>query len=225
MVRRLLDLLGDMQALETSPQSSLRDVLRARTHGAHRSLDDSLAVSDPAVELDDYVAHLEGMWTFHAPLERRLLSSEVLLTRLPDLALRRRAHLAWSDLRALDRDPGKVPFPSCTPDLTSLATQLGVAYVLEGSTLGGAVLARRLGAQLGLAPSALRYLHGYGERTGERWRAFVQALDDAALDEEGVESAARAAEATFAHLGAWLHARGATRRERSEKAPPSRSGA
>ena len=147
MVRRLLDLLGDMQALETSPQSSLRDVLRARTHGAHRSLDDSLAVSDPAVELDDYVAHLEGMWTFHAPLERRLLSSEVLLTCLPDLALRRRAHLAWSDLRALDRDPGKVPFPSCTPDLTSLATQLGVAYVLEGSTLGGAVLARRLGAQ------------------------------------------------------------------------------
>jgi heme oxygenase len=49
----------------------------------------------------------------------------------------------------------------------------GVAYVAEGSQLGGAVLYRRLAASL--APHPLRYLQGEGP-PGPRWQQFLSRL-------------------------------------------------
>lgn len=61
------------------------------------------------------------------------------------------------------------------PSGASAAYRWGVAYVVEGSQLGGAVLYKRLAQQL--APHPLRYLRGAGEAgPGPRWRAFMEAL-------------------------------------------------
>ena len=75
-----------------------------------------------------------------------------------------------------------VPFSSTAPaaerDVRD-ARAWGVAYVIEGSRLGGQVLYRRLAEPL--APHPLRYLQGAGGQTGARWRAFLESLR-AALD-------------------------------------------
>ena len=65
----------------------------------------------------------------------------------------------------------------------------GIAYVIEGSQLGGQVLYRRLVDAM--APHPLAYLQGAGRGTGARWTAFLadlranvdtQAQIDAACD-------------------------------------------
>jgi chemotaxis family two-component system sensor kinase Cph1 len=53
---------------------------------------------------------------------------------------------------------------------------MGAAYVLEGSTLGGLVLASHLERTLALPVSALRYLRMRGRQTLREWRRFLAGL-------------------------------------------------
>ena len=110
---------------------------------------------------------------------------------------RLRAHLILEDLQV---PAARLPPCPALPPLASLPQLLGAMYVVEGSTLGGQVLARQLtkgGLDLG------RYFTGYGALTGPRWKAFGQLLTAAATPttrDEIVQSAIH----TFQQLAAWL---------------------
>ena len=101
----------------------------------------------------------------------------------------RRAPLLLEDLA----DLGAVadPLPKNSP-MTEPAAQWGCLYVLEGSRLGGAVLAKRVGAGL---PS--RYLSA--GHVDDSWRAFLKALEAAATsaDTSWIEIAVAAARSVF----------------------------
>jgi heme oxygenase len=59
------------------------------------------------------------------------------------------------------------------PSCVSTAHQLGIAYVIEGSTLGGKfILARLPPALAALRGVATAFLEGYGAATGARWKSF-----------------------------------------------------
>ena len=141
--------------------------LRAATAGDHEVVDAAFArfdLNDPA----DYTAFL----TAHA---QALPAIEDALARFPGLPpMRPRGALLANDLATLG-----LPMP-VAPDFTmlhDLATAFGAAYVIEGSRLGGGLLARRVSP--GLPTGYLSAVHLPGE-----WRAFSQALDHAA-DKEG----------------------------------------
>ena len=74
----------------------------------------------------------------------------------------------------------------------------GVAYVAEGSQLGGAVLCQRLSAQL--APHPLAYLRGEAAGPGPRWRSFMLALKENVRGEEEVADACAGARDAFARI-------------------------
>lgn len=101
-----------------------------------------------------------------------------------------RLSLLADDLAALD-----APMPSPLPleDKGGEGFRWGLLYALEGSRLGGAMLARRVAPDL---PRA--YLSAVHEKGG--WAAFQQALDAAAAEGGAawVEDAARGAAAAFA---------------------------
>jgi heme oxygenase len=101
--------------------------------------------------------------------------------------LRPRTALLHDDLAALGLDlPPLLPFPR--PD--DIAAAFGAAYVIEGSRLGGGMLARRVAADL---PHAyLSAIHDPGE-----WRAFGQAMDAAAQDERWIARAIASARRVF----------------------------
>lgn len=69
-------------------------------------------------------------------------------------------------------------------------------YVLEGSTLGGKLIARRVRDVLGFEP---RYHDPYGARAGAMWRAF-QARLAADVGRTQEDAAVDAARRTFRHL-------------------------
>jgi len=140
---------------------------------------------------------LSKMYGFLQPFETALAQHADALGPAWELAARRRAHLILLDLQV---PAASLPLCPVLPPLATLPELLGAMYVLEGSTLGGQVLARQL-AKAGI--DLRRYFTGYGELTGPRWKTFCQLLAAAATpanETKIVESAIH----TFQQLAAWL---------------------
>lgn len=177
--------------------------LRAATQAHHEALDRSLPLARDDATLADYAAHLQRLRPWLRALRPALVAAGVgeldavarrLNTKLDALD----ADLAEPGVDGLTQRPDLLPNPS--PDEAPSPAQAwcdaaraqpgfawGLAYVVEGSQLGGVVLYRRLGARL--APHPMRYLAGVGRDTGEAWQAFLVSLR-AAL---GADPAARTA--------------------------------
>src|SRR5208283_5357264 len=82
--------------------------------------------------------------------------------------------------------------------LASLAALLGALYVLEGSTLGGAQIARALKGRIGgETEEGRRFFLGHGDRHGAMWAEFVERLEVLSEDSDEADQATDAAVATF----------------------------
>jgi heme oxygenase len=99
-----------------------------------------------------------------------------------------RAPLLRDDLAELGLD---MPEPLPVHVLADRAARWGAIYVMEGSRLGGAMLAR--GVPAGLPSRYLSAVHGPGG-----WRDIRQAIDTAMGDTDWQTRAIAAARATFA---------------------------
>lgn len=181
--------------------------LRAATHAQHERLDQGLAIGRPHATLHDYTRHATALRAWLAALTPELL---VLQTRMPgfDFAPPERLLALQADLR----DAGAATLPRCAsvssaaPVRQALerharqadAVRWGLAYVVEGSQLGGQVLYRQLAARL--APHPLRYLRGHGAHAGARWRAFTALLGERPGDDAATAAACDGARAAFAAL-------------------------
>lgn len=84
------------------------------------------------------------------------------------------------------------------------AEVLGWLYVTEGSTLGGAIIARRLPplvAPLGVPA----FLRPYPEGPGPMWQSYLAHLDEwVGADASRAERVVAAAVSTFDALEAWV---------------------
>jgi heme oxygenase len=149
--------------------------LRAATAPLHSRLDAALDFAPERTSPARYGGFLRATLALVEPLEASFSALPAFAALLPDLPLRRKAALLHDDLRSLGVDPGAAA--RGLPSIGSAAAAFGAAYVLEGSTLGGAVLARQLGPALGLTPNhGMRYFHAYGAELGAYWKRFVTAL-------------------------------------------------
>jgi heme oxygenase len=149
--------------------------LRAATSDAHRSVEDAVDLPASVRTLEDYVRLLGRFWQLHAPLEERLEAS-AWAPRWTDLGIElsrhRRSHLVADDLAVLDAAPPSRPVR--LPALRTFGEALGCLYVLEGSSLGGSVLAPALRDAVGDVP--LRFFSGEGRGHPAPWQAVRHAL-------------------------------------------------
>ncbi|MCF4129239.1 biliverdin-producing heme oxygenase [Methylobacterium sp. SyP6R] len=183
--------------------SDILERLRAETRPAHEAIERDLAWETRVATLAEYRALLARFWGFHAVLEPALAAS---LDDAPFFDPRRRlAHLA-ADLRILGFDDAKIqilPCPRLAPP-RDRAEAFGALYVLEGSTLGGQVIAKHIGRQLGLtAECGCRYYAAHGRETGAMWKAFRQRLAEEATRGEA-DAIVISATATFDAMRHWL---------------------
>lgn len=178
--------------------------LRRETAAAHSRLEQSLSLLSQPLDRQRFVRVLERFHGFHAVWEcairqrSKFAAFHAPRARLPHLR---------RDLAALGRTTAEIrALPVCGAAETLAgdeAATLGSLYVMEGSTLGGQLIARAL-ADAGWAPSGgITYFDPYGRRTGEMWRGFQGFL--AAQDPDRDRAAAGAC-ATFALLEEWLAA-------------------
>ena len=160
--------------------------LREETRDCHDRLETRLGLPASVSFLPEYRALLIRFYGFYVPIEMRLAfwldnenMTDAVLSSL-DYPVRRKTSLLQQDLQALGlTEAERAALPRCEtlPRLDTLPRALGCLYVLEGSTLGGQLLARSFAAALGIeATNGGAFFHSYGLEIGARWRAFGQCL-------------------------------------------------
>lgn len=160
--------------------------LRAGTAPDHERLDGLFAgfdLTDPAGYRAFLTAHALAL-----PAVEQALDAAGFAGDLADWPDRRRTGVLAADLAALG---GVMPPPLPAPDLPSAAARWGAAYVVEGSRLGGAMLARRVGGDMPRAYLATPLPAG-------AWRHFLAELDSHLPEADDQADAVAAANAIFA---------------------------
>ena len=179
--------------------SPLLQALRFETRPAHDQLEQNTFNQQLAAGTITEAAtarFLAKMYGFLVPYEARLRQAS--LGPEWEANTRQRAHLILEDLQ---QPASSLAVCADMPPLATWPQLLGAMYVVEGSTLGGQVIAR----QLAKANIPLRsYFSGYGERTGSLWKAFCQLLAQQATPATEAEIV-QSASLTFQKLDAWLN--------------------
>ncbi len=179
-----LDPPGDSNQMDIAPEAlAITSVRRATVH-RHTALEALLQLT-PSLTLGRYLDALRGFELFLSRWEPRIVAA------LPaDLrhwfASRSRRGLLRRDLDRLDdgrfaqdEAEGRCERSVSAIELASVAATFGSLYVLEGSALGGQVIARMARATLGLNPgNGLAYFTGVDRHTAAGWTSFQRLFED-----------------------------------------------
>jgi heme oxygenase len=178
--------------------------LRTETRTAHARIEEAVnlpaSLSTPAA----YKALLARMYGFHAVFEEE--AGSVLAGRgFCDSAPRSR--LIVADLAALGEPADAIAaLPRCPGVLRepSLPAALGAMYVVEGSMLGGVVIAAEVRRSLGIAAeSGCSFFTGPGKALMARWAAFRERLAGFSSPERD-DLIVTGALSTFERMQRWL---------------------
>ena len=183
----------------------LSQKLSEQTRAAHRSIESSLAfapVMSESFTLEQYTCLLKGFYGFIAPVESTVIS--LLTDLLPDASERQKTGWLVQDLTALSlssKEMSKLPLRHYT--FTNRYEAFGFLYVIEGSTLGGQMIVKKLKENPLLASAVFHYYTGYGTATGQRWKAFKEAINH--IPEAHHQAVVRSANDTFAALESYMN--------------------
>lgn len=174
----------------------LMGVLRAATRSAHHRIDHHPTLAPLAranLTMAQYQRILQCSMAIHVPLQSLL---EDALARMEFTEnFRVSPRLSWLKLDfeyfGLTPDADVSAFLSSGwqsfrwPRLDTPAALVGSLYVVEGSTLGGQVIARLLKQHLGISPeTGGRFYAGHGPLTQDRWSDFIAFAQSTCLPED-----------------------------------------
>jgi len=182
-----------------SATHSLRTALRLATLPAHTRLHNHPAlgaVQNGTIDRATYRTLLSRLYGFHVPFE---IAAGIEPERSRWLA---------ADLQTLGLDEHAIAgLPQCgnIPRLETEPRRLGATYVVEGSTLGGRELAKRLDYLFGPGNIAgRRFFRGRAGDTGRAWRAFLDRLERPADSDSISTDIIAAAQETFTAFEHWV---------------------
>lgn len=185
--------------------------LRESTSAAHAAVEAAFALERRLASRDAYNDLLIALRGFYQPVEAALMMVPGWEQLSPpvDVRARCRATLLDNDLGRIDwdaRGPARVLMPL---PLGTLAQALGCLYVLEGSALGGRIVARQVQQMLGDKVPTAFFSSTSRVDLGADWRALQAALDAfGGGDAPTRRAVVTAAQATFEALSAWLEQEG-----------------
>jgi len=183
-----------------SPAVDPLAALRAATADTHARLDSQLPLSRDAAGIVDYAWHVATIGAWLADIDRLPIAADGWPAGWQQRQQARRARVAAdlealpdSDLSPMQPEPAELP-STVLPE----GFAWGVAYVVEGSQLGGHLLYRRL--QERLAPHPLHYLRGDDRSGPSPWPRFTAALRAAMTTPAQVQATTDGAQWAFASL-------------------------
>jgi len=180
-------------ATDTRPDSRAKR-LKAATHEAHERVDRAVMAAEPFADHETYGRFLRFQYRLHNHVEP-LYADPEFGQILPELEHRSRLSALEQDFDDLALERPSAP----AGPRRELPEALGWLYVVEGSNMGAAFLAKDA-AKIGFSEGfGARHLAGHAEGRGLHWRSFTDALDAADL------SAGQEAEAEVAAVAAFDH--------------------
>jgi heme oxygenase (biliverdin-IX-beta and delta-forming) len=178
--------------------------LKTETRAAHDRIEAAMDLDRRIATRDGYRDLLIRFYGFHKAWE------EEAADKAHDRSFferRRKTQHLIQDLEVLGlKSEDIIRLPQCRPLMPLPAPEavLGSMYVVEGSTLGGAIIARDVENRLGLtAETGCAYFRSYGRDIAAMWKSFGAVLLEASSPEADdliVESAQK----TFTVMHDWL---------------------
>lgn len=181
----------------------MAEPLKTVTHQSHQALEGFLIpIIKNTHTVTDYVQLLKMFYGYYQPVEKAIDQFPI-IHDLPDYDQRRKSQLMLDDLQSLG-DNNSIPICSSVPALTTIEEAYGAMYVLEGSTLGGLIIAKMLQRNLNLPEGkGFAFFSGYGPETASKWAVFIKVLDDYYNKLENSGRMALTATQTFIQLKNW----------------------
>ncbi|MXQ11155.1 biliverdin-producing heme oxygenase [Microvirga makkahensis] len=183
---------------------TLLERLKVETRPAHDRIESAMKLDRRIASRDEYRNLLARFYGFHGAWERS--ASAVAPDRIV-FESRCKTRLLIRDLLALGLAEDEIiRLPQCDPlmPLPNSAAVLGSMYVVEGSTLGGAVIAREVERNLGFdGQTGCAYFRSYGRDVAVMWRRFGAMLLQASSPETD-DAIVAAAQETFRVMHNWL---------------------
>ena len=209
----------------------INEQLKESTQPSHQALEKKMVSMIRKIHTrQDYVKFLKLMYGYYSALEKRV---QEYVSEL-EIGKRRKAERLLEDISYFEsmttsgesssRDSrttasfeeslpqGTLPDASWNelPAIRSHAEALGAMYVMEGSTMGGKIIARMIEGQAGISgPSGFSFFNGYGEETGRMWEEFKVFLNRP-LDEMEKLNMILTANRTFITFYNWIDKHAAT---------------
>jgi heme oxygenase len=182
--------------------------LRRETEADHRAVEDSLPLMHEELDTAQYVLCLQRMYGIVTAWEERAAELAPKWMRNA-VEIRQRKHLLDLDLAwfgVAERDDARPRLP----EMNGLPSLLGAMYVMEGSTLGGQLIARHLELKLHLGEGrGDAYFRGHGAQTGAMWKEFCEMLTIRIGDDQ-TDAVVASAKRMFAAFGGWMQEKSAT---------------
>jgi heme oxygenase (biliverdin-IX-beta and delta-forming) len=196
----------------TLESQSLRQRIKRATQSIHDKLDTDpagLKLMSPDANRSDYAFFLARTLGFLKPIEAKLLSSEVATLALPYWrSTEIRSPRIESDLRSLGVSQGEIdslPTTERTPNIVTAGHLMGVSYVIEGSMMGGLVMAKPVRKTLELDPTSMSFfLPSEPKEIVKKFESFAEALDSFAKCDCDEKEAMEAATETFRLIESWF---------------------
>jgi len=181
--------------------------LRQETEAAHRTVEDAVPLIHEGLDAAHYVQCLQQIYGVVAAWEERVVEigpewlQSALLARQRKPLLER--DFAWFGVTKKDnRRP-------VLPEMDDLPSLFGAMYVMEGSTLGGQLIARHVETVLHLSEGqGSSYFRGHGSQTGPMWKEFCEMLKLRIPDEQ-TDAVVVSAKAMFSTFGTWMQRKSA----------------
>lgn len=145
----------------------------------------------------DYATLIEKNYILHAIVEGALKGySELNTVEGLDINDRYKTDSLIADMKLLGKDLPALPH--VTFKINSLEEALGMMYVVEGATLGGAYILKALLRTPAMKDiTTYNYYGVYGDTIGPKWKAFQQVLLTKVTTKEQEDKAIEAASKTF----------------------------
>jgi len=182
----------------------VRDRLRRETAEIHERLHRHSGLGAAArgsITAEDYARLLARLFGFHRAYENVLVEmacNEAIDPSFPPVG---RSESLALDLAALGLDRAAIArLPLCTTIArpSNAAELLGARYVVEGSALGGQLIARAL------EPSFGDNRRFFLSQPGNAWRALTELMETLAGNPPAMEAAAGTARAIFLDFERWM---------------------
>lgn len=183
----------------------LSQKLSEQTRAAHQSIEKNKVfapVMSAGFTLAQYTNLMKSFYGFVAPSEKEVLQRTAQF--LPDIAQRHKTPWLLQDLKGLALSDDDIQtLPAYQPSFKDDYEAFGFLYVIEGSTLGGQMIVKKLKENPLLASAVFHYYTGYGTATGQRWKAFKEAINH--IPEAHHQAVVRSANDTFAALESYMN--------------------
>ena len=165
----------------------------------------------PESTASDYVQFLSRTLGFIEPIEELLHSQSVAALTTPLWAPNaKRAPLIKQDLESMGMSLAEIaalPRMAKLPSVETTGQMMGVSYVIEGSMMGGLVLAKQVKKHLSLDESVMSFfLPEEPKSVAGRFEQFAHAFDGFARCSCEEEQALAAAHQTFELVYEWFNA-------------------